>query len=75
MRKKVSVCFLFLFFVACVSCKPEISPCNCANNLLTEENNYDEELDEACDAYLEKLNEKELKRWTDSMMNCVSESK
>ena len=39
------------------------------------EKDFDDELDDLCDAHLESLNEKDAQKWTDSMMNCVSESK
>lgn len=39
------------------------------------EKDFDYELDKLCDSHLESLNEKEAQKWTDSMMNCVSESK
>jgi hypothetical protein len=64
----ILVSFLF-------ACKPEVTPCNCSKNLMKTEKDFDYELDELCDAHLESLNEKDAQKWTDSMMNCISESK
>ena len=58
-----------------VGCEQDVSPCYCAKNLIKSEKGFDPKLDELCDAHLESLNEKEAQKWTDSMMNCVSESK
>ena len=75
MRKKGCIVFFLVLFGTLISCKPEVNPCNCAQNLLKEEKSFNKELDEACDVHLEKLNEKEARKWTDSMMNCLSDKK
>lgn len=72
MSKKTIFCLGILIFAILVSCEPAINPCNCAQNLLKNENGFNQELDDACDKFLENLNEKDAKKWTDSMMNCVS---
>jgi len=67
--------FLSLIFFLMLGCEQEVTPCNCSKNLIKSEKSYDSDLDKRCDLYLESLNEKEAQKWTDSMMNCASESK
>lgn len=67
---------LVIFLIgALVSCKEDVNPCNCAENLKKEQNAFNHKLDADCDAYLEKLSKKEAEEWTDAMMNCISENK
>lgn len=70
MKMKFFIVVLFCFSL--FSCKNEVSPCDCAENLRKINNGFDLELDEACDSQLDKLNATEAKKWMDEMMNCKS---
>lgn len=69
---KMKFFIVALFSLSLFSCENEVSPCNCAENLREINNDFDLELDEACDNQLDKLNETETKKWMDEMMDCKS---
>ncbi len=66
---------VILFFLSFYGCINEVSPCACAENLRNINNGFEVEFDEACDKYLDELNETEAKKWMDEMMNCKSYQK
>ncbi len=58
-----------LFF----SCKKELAPCECGQNLSQPFDKIDQELEVKCEEYVLKLSHKERKIWNKKVLDCTSD--
>jgi len=69
---RINVCLVNYLFFFLFSCKSEINPCECGENLMKSNNEIDEKLESKCEEYSMKLSSSKRKIWNKKMLDCTS---